>query len=56
MVHCQLCPTIADNLLTWDGVVLIVSLMAEYDIDFAAIIRYKLHERSFGELSVLLFP
>lgn len=44
MVRYQLCLTAVDNLLTYDGVALITSLMACYDIDFATIIRYEIHE------------
>lgn len=31
-------------------------LMVGYDINFAIILRYELHERAFGELTNLLCP
>lgn len=56
VVRYRLCPTATDNLLRWDGAVLIVSLMTGYDTDFAAIIKYELHKQNFGELTTLPFP
>lgn len=47
--------TIMNNLLIVDGVSLIAILMDGYNIDFAAIIKYEIHERAFGELTILLF-
>lgn len=47
--------TIVNNLLIVDGVSLIAILMDGYNIDFAAIIKYEIHERAFGELTILLF-
>lgn len=55
MVVCyQLCLTTLDNLITWDSATLMVCLMAGYDIDFAAIIRYELYERALVELTTFL--
>lgn len=56
VVYYRLFMTTADSLLTWDGAVLIVSTMAGYDIDFAAIFRHGLHERAFGNIATLPFP
>lgn len=54
MMACyRLCQTIANNLLTWDGTVLITSPMDGYDIYFAFIIIYEIHEQTFGELTIL---
>lgn len=56
VVHYRLCMTVVDNLLTWDGVALIASMMERYDINFVSIIRYKLYERAFGDMATLIFP
>ncbi|KAF3666468.1 hypothetical protein FXO37_10536 [Capsicum annuum] len=56
VVRYVLYSTSADNLLTWDGVALIASLMASYDIDFVSILRYEIHERDFSEMTTLPFP
>lgn len=56
MVCFRLCLIVADNLLTWYRDVLIVSLISRYEIDFAAIISYELHERAFKDLTILPIP
>lgn len=56
VISYRLCPTAAKNLMTWDGAALITSLVAGYDIDFATIIRYQLHEQAFAEPTILPFP
>ncbi|KAF3679804.1 hypothetical protein FXO38_02594 [Capsicum annuum] len=48
----RLCPTVADNVLTWDRVALIMSIMTGYDIDSLAIIQHELHERDFVGLKL----
>lgn len=44
VVHYPLCSTVVDNLISWDSVALIPGMMDGYDVDFAAIIRYGIHE------------
>ncbi|KAF3636438.1 hypothetical protein FXO37_25447 [Capsicum annuum] len=44
-----------DNLLTWDGVAMNAEIVASYDIDFVAIIRYEIHKWAFGEMATLPF-
>lgn len=56
LVCYHLCLTSADNLLSWDSVELIESMTSSYDINFVAIIRYKMHERAFEETTILPFP
>lgn len=40
MVCYRLCQIIMDNLMIWNTISLIINLIAGYDIDFEAIIRY----------------
>lgn len=55
VAYFELYPTATDNLFTWDCTALIMILIGGYEIEFVAIIRYELHERTFGDLTILLF-
>lgn len=55
LVCYRLCLAAADNVQTWDRVALIASMMARYDIDFAAIIRRGLLKRAFSGTATLPF-
>lgn len=56
LIRYCLLPTTSYNTLTMKGVALVAYLMAGYDIYFATILRYELHDRAFGELTNLSFP
>lgn len=55
IIKYQLFPTTSANVLTWEGATLIVSIMAQHVIDFAAILRYKIHDRAYMEEMNFLF-
>ncbi|KAF3634236.1 hypothetical protein FXO38_25235 [Capsicum annuum] len=44
-----------NNMLTWKRAALVANLMPGYDVDFAFILRYDLHDKAFGELTNILF-
>lgn len=54
-MHC-LSPISTNNMLTWDRVILIISLIVGLDIDFARWIQAEIHERAFQKFTILLFP
>lgn len=57
MVVCSYLSLIVEkNLITQDGVALIARMVVGYNIDFAAIIIYEIHEQAFGEMNTLPFP
>lgn len=56
VVHFRLCLTVSDNMLTWDRVVLVASLLVGNKTDFMALIKLEIHEHDFGENTTLLFP
>lgn len=51
-----MCWTTLDNILTQVRDALVVSLLAGYEIDFATLIRLKIHEHEFSETTSLPFP
>lgn len=56
MIRYYLLPTTLDNKLTYKGATLVAYLIDGYDIDFAAILKYTLHDRAFGKTTNLPFP
>ena len=44
--HC-LSHTAAENIVTWDRVVLMAAMIAEFEVDFAWILQAVMHERAF---------
>lgn len=52
----RLSSTFVDDVLTWDQVVLISSLIAGYDINFSRWIQAGISKRAFRELNTILFP
>lgn len=56
VVHYQLCPTVVENLLTYEGATLIAGLMVGYDIDFASVSKYELNKIEFSNMATLPFP
>lgn len=36
-----------DNILTWDGMILVAALVAKFEIDFARVLISLIHERAF---------
>ena len=46
-VHHCLSPTAADNIITWDRVVLMVAMIAGFEVDFAWLLQAVMHERAF---------
>ena len=44
--HC-LSPTAADNIVTWDRVLLIAAMIARFEVDFAWLLQAVMHERAF---------
>lgn len=49
-------PTNADNLVTWDRVVMVAAFVAGLDIDFAGILLAKIHEQALKTFTTYLFP
>lgn len=54
IIRYRLFSTTSDNVLSWEGAVLIANMMAEYDIDFSAILWHEIHDRAFVE--IINFP
>lgn len=52
VVYFLFSPTIEDNLLTLDQAALIASIIIGYEVNFAAIIRYELHDKAFRDLTL----
>ena len=44
--HC-LSPTITDNIVTWDRAVLMVAMIAGFEVDFAWLLQAVMHKRAF---------
>ena len=44
--HC-LSPTAADNIVTWDRAVLMVTMIVGFKVDFAWLLQAVMHERAF---------
>lgn len=55
LIQYRLFRTAFDNMLTWEGAALIGSFMADYAIDFAAILWYKIYHRVFREVKNFLY-
>ena len=53
--HC-LSPTVADNIVTWDRVVLIAAMIAGFEVDFAWLLQAVMHERDFKVTTTYPFP
>ena len=53
--HC-LSPTAADNIITWDRVVLMAAMIAGFEVDFAWILHAVMHERAFKVTTTYPFP
>uniref|UniRef100_M1D955 Integrase core domain containing protein n=1 Tax=Solanum tuberosum TaxID=4113 RepID=M1D955_SOLTU len=49
-------PTKADNALTWDRAVMVPSLVAGFEIDFAHMLLAVIHKRAFRTTTTLPFP
>ena len=47
LVHHFLSPTTADNIVAWDRAVLIVGMVAGFEVDFAWLLQAVIHERDF---------
>ena len=47
IVHHCLSPTAADNIVTWDRVVLMEEMIAGFEVDFACLLQAVMHERAF---------
>ena len=43
----SLSPTDADNIVTWDRVVLMAAMIAEFEVDFTWLLQAVMHERAF---------
>lgn len=43
----RLSPMDTDNILTWDGAILVAALVAKFEIDFARVLISLIHERAF---------
>ena len=55
-VHHCLSPTAADNIITWDREVLMVAMIAGYEVDFAWLLQAVMHERDFKVTTTYPFP
>ena len=44
--HC-LSPTVADNIVTRDRAILMVEMIAQFEVDFAWLLQTVIHERDF---------
>ena len=53
--HC-LSPTTADNIVTWDRVVLMAAMIAEFEVDFTWLLQAVMHERAFKFTTTYPFP
>lgn len=56
VIRYRLFLTASNNVLIWKGAAPIASFMVGCDIDFAAILRYEIHDRSFREVINMPFP
>ena len=55
VLHC-LSPTAADNIVTWDRAVLMASMIAGFELDFAWLLQAVMHEREFKVTTTYPFP
>ena len=53
--HC-LSPTAADNIVTWDRAVVIVAMIAGFEVDFDFLLQAVMHERAFKVTITYPFP
>ena len=53
--HC-LSPTAADNIVTWDRVVLMAAMIAGFEVYFAWLLQAVMHERAFKVTTTYPFP
>ena len=53
--HC-LSPTAADNIVTWVRAVLMVAMIAGFEVDFAWLLQEFMHERAFKVTTTYPFP
>ena len=53
--HC-LSPTVADNIVTWDRAVLMVVMIAGFEVDFVWLLQAVMHERAFKVTTTYPFP
>ena len=51
----RLSPMLVDNVVTWDRAVLVVSLVARLEIDFARVLILVIHERVFKTFATYTF-
>ena len=56
IVRHYLSPTTANNIVTWDRDVLMVVLIARFEVDFAWLLQSVMHERAFKVTTTYLFP
>lgn len=47
LVRHRLSPTLADNIVTWDRMILLANLVEELEIDFAHVLILVINERAF---------
>uniref|UniRef100_M1DJI0 Integrase core domain containing protein n=1 Tax=Solanum tuberosum TaxID=4113 RepID=M1DJI0_SOLTU len=53
---CWVSPTKADNQLTWDRAIMVATLVARVEIDFARMLLSEIHERAFKTSTTYPFP
>uniref|UniRef100_M1DW71 Integrase core domain containing protein n=1 Tax=Solanum tuberosum TaxID=4113 RepID=M1DW71_SOLTU len=56
LVRNRLSQTQADNVVTWDQVLMIATILAGLEIDFARILIEEIHEKAFKTTTTLPFP
>uniref|UniRef100_M1DKL7 Integrase core domain containing protein n=1 Tax=Solanum tuberosum TaxID=4113 RepID=M1DKL7_SOLTU len=56
LVRNRVSPTKADNELTWDRAVMVATLVARVEIDFARMLLAEIHERAFKTSTTYPFP
>lgn len=55
VVRTRLSPTQVDNVVTWDRAVMLATLMAGLELDFARIVITEIHEKAFKTTTTLPF-
>ena len=56
LVRHYLSPTAAHNIVTWDRAVLMVVMIAGFEVDFACLLHTVMHERAFKVTTTYPFP
>ena len=56
LVHHYLSPIGADNIITWDRAVLVVAMVAGFEVDFSRLLLAGIHERAFKAATTYPFP